>query len=252
MGKTHEALLRAEKEYQKNLPQVLAESQKSIIGDIPKRKIIQYGPKSYEELKTKIQIQYHEGALKSIMFTGTDHGDGTSTNAIGFASYLAGVHQLKVLLMDVNLRTPCIHKFFDINQTRCLRDIFLNLKFDDLYVSKSKDIACRNLHVMTCCNGSIPESVGFFESDRFIDFLHMMHKKFDYIIMDASPVLLFLESKIISPMVDGVVLILKSGKTRRHVALKAKEELEMAGANFLGAVLNKRKYYIPKWIYRKL
>jgi Mrp family chromosome partitioning ATPase len=52
--------------------------------------------------------------------------------------------------------------------------------------------------------------------------------------------------------VDGVILIVGSGKTRRQVALKAKKELEDAGARILGIVLNRRKYHVPAWVYRHL
>jgi Mrp family chromosome partitioning ATPase len=51
---------------------------------------------------------------------------------------------------------------------------------------------------------------------------------------------------------DGVMLIIESGKTRKQVALKAKQELENAGAKVLGVILNRRKQYIPGWIYKRL
>jgi Mrp family chromosome partitioning ATPase len=93
---------------------------------------------------------------------------------------------------------------------------------------------------------------GFFGSNRFVEFLSKMRRNFDYVILDGPPVISCSESLIIGAKVDGVILILVSGKTRRSVALKAKKEIEGSGGNFLGLVLNKRKYYIPKWIYRRL
>jgi Mrp family chromosome partitioning ATPase len=79
-----------------------------------------------------------------------------------------------------------------------------------------------------------------------------MRESFDYLILDAPPVTIFSETQVISSKVDGVILILESGKTRRQVAQKAKKEIEAAGGNFLGVVLNKRKFYIPKWLYKRL
>jgi Mrp family chromosome partitioning ATPase len=52
--------------------------------------------------------------------------------------------------------------------------------------------------------------------------------------------------------VDGVILVITYDKTRRQVAVRAKKDLEDAGANILGVVINRRKYYIPDWIYRRL
>jgi Mrp family chromosome partitioning ATPase len=79
-----------------------------------------------------------------------------------------------------------------------------------------------------------------------------MRKNFDYIILDGPPAISSPEVRFISSKVDGTILMLESGKTRRHVALKAKRDIEMAGGHFIGVVLNRRKYYIPKWIYKRL
>jgi glycerophosphoryl diester phosphodiesterase len=51
---------------------------------------------------------------------------------------------------------------------------------------------------------------------------------------------------------DGVVMVIESGKLRRQVAIRAKQELQDAGARILGVVLNKRKYHIPNWLYKRL
>ena len=51
---------------------------------------------------------------------------------------------------------------------------------------------------------------------------------------------------------DGVVIVIEAGKTREQVAVRAKKELEEAGGKVLGVVLNKRKFYIPEWIYKRL
>jgi Mrp family chromosome partitioning ATPase len=49
-----------------------------------------------------------------------------------------------------------------------------------------------------------------------------------------------------------VILVITHDKTRRQVAIRAKKELETVGANILGVVINRRKHYIPEWIYRRL
>jgi Mrp family chromosome partitioning ATPase len=79
-----------------------------------------------------------------------------------------------------------------------------------------------------------------------------MRDKFDYVILDAPPVPAFPECLVLCAKVDGVVLVVESGKTRRQVALRARKQVEEVGGKVLGVVLNKRKYYIPEWIYRRL
>lgn len=79
-----------------------------------------------------------------------------------------------------------------------------------------------------------------------------MRTEFDYVVLDGPPLPSFSESKVICNKVDGVVIVIESGKTRKQVALRAKKYIEQAGGTVLGVVLNKRKYHIPKWIYRRL
>ena len=76
--------------------------------------------------------------------------------------------------------------------------------------------------------------------------------EFDYILLDSAPLPNFAEARVLCKRVDGVVLVIESGKIRRQVALRAKKELEDAGAHILGVVLNKRKYHIPEWLYKRL
>jgi len=108
-----------------------------------------------------------------------------------------------------------------------------------------------NLHVLTCGRKySGPESL--FHSNRFNDFIEAVKEKFDCIIFDAPPVNGSAEAKVLASKVDGVILVIESGKTRRQVAIRARKELEAAGGMFLGVILNKKKYYIPNWIYKRL
>ena len=82
--------------------------------------------------------------------------------------------------------------------------------------------------------------------------IHVSKKKFDYIIIDAAPIGSCPESQAICAKADGVLMVIESGKTRRQVAQRTKKELEDAGGKLLGLVLNRRRYYIPDWIYRRL
>jgi Mrp family chromosome partitioning ATPase len=75
---------------------------------------------------------------------------------------------------------------------------------------------------------------------------------FDFVIIDAARLASFPESQILSKKVDGVILVIRSGKIRRQVALRAKKDLEESGARALGMVLNRRKYHIPEWLYQRL
>jgi capsular exopolysaccharide synthesis family protein len=62
--------------------------------------------------------------------------------------------------------------------------------------------------------------------------------QFDHIIIDSPPVIQVSDALIISPLVDGVVLVVKSGQTPREVVLRAKQALFDVNAKIFGVVLN--------------
>jgi capsular exopolysaccharide synthesis family protein len=243
-----EAHVSAEKEYVMSLEGPHYQPQKGIVVTPPRRTPNQVPKEWCQGLKIKLLRHHPEGTIKTILFAGTTHGAGSSATAINFAITLAKDCQLKVLLAEVNLRTPRFHELFKSDQALGLSDL---LTGSVRVASRLKVIRHGNLYVLPW-NGNLSGPVGLFESSRFDQVLKIISEQFDYVILDGPPVLSFSESGVICTKVDGVVLVLESGKTRQQVALRAKKELEEAGGKLLGLVLNRRKYYIPEWIYKRL
>jgi protein-tyrosine kinase len=202
----------------------------------------------YEALKTNILARHPGQTIKTILFSGTTHGDGASTTAINFATTLARNCRLKVLLIEANFRTSNLHTVFRIGQERGLSDIMANGDNPDSYIKK---VESGSLSVVTA-GSKLSGPVSLFESDRFDMFLTSMRAVFDYIILDGPPVPIFSEARVLCTKVDGVVMVIEAGKTREQVAVRAKKDLEEAGGKVLGVVLNKRKFQIPRWIYNRL
>jgi protein-tyrosine kinase len=247
MGKTYEAMERAEKEYEEKglgLPRI---TKQGAVYVYPRRADHHAAMECYEELKTNL-LAGHTQESKTLLILGTNHRDGSSTTAINFASTLAGNCRMRVLLIDANLRTPSLHETFGLEQEHGLSDLLTNGRTTDALVKKVDE---RNLHVVTCgSNRTAP--VTLFESKRFCEFLKLMRNKFDYVILDGPPAPSFSETRVLCSKVDGVIMVLAAGKTREQVAKRAKQEIEGAGGKILGVVLNRRRFRIPEWIYRWL
>jgi protein-tyrosine kinase len=271
MGKTYEALKRAEEKYRDNTPEAgptqgttpiaepMATPEFQVIrhveraryenaANLPALESVDKPLDCYEALKINMLTHHPGHNLKTILFIGTAHGDGASTTAINFATTLARNHQRKVLLVEANLRTPGIHVALRIEREGGLSDIITN---GDNPQSNIKKVYPENLSVVTA-GSELSGPVSLFESDRFDSFLSSMRDLFDFIILDVPPVTNFSEALVLCNKLDGVVLVLEAGKTRKQVAVRAKEEIEAAGGNILGVVLNKRKFHIPQWIYKLL
>ena len=247
MGKTHEALERAEKEYQENYLETVDGSDKFVVSKKPGKFPMQLSSDRYQEVKTKLITSFPIGSVKTILFTGTVQGDGCTTTAASFANTLAQNCRLNVLLIDANLRSPKLHEVFNVQYNQGLADL-LTLEEG---ISLFKKVGHGNLYLIPCGKeNSGPLTI--FESTRFEKILKQMREKFDYVILDAPPAIGFAETKVMGKKVDGVILVVESGKTRRQVASRAKQEMEEAGAKILGVILNRRKNYIPEWIYKGL
>jgi len=75
---------------------------------------------------------------------------------------------------------------------------------------------------------------------------------FDYVLIDAPPVSPYTDASLLGQLADGVVLVLEANSTRRETAREAKQSLEAANSRVLAAVLNKRTFPLPDFIYHNL
>lgn len=251
MGKIHEALERAKKEYWDRLPLILKKpKEEAALSPCPQAACqgAECYMDCYEDLKTNLVAYHHNKSIKTILFIGTTHGDGASTTAINFATTLARNGRLNVLLIEANLRNPSLHEVFQVDPDQSLSGYLTD---GEKATGGIRKVGPENLYVVTP-GSKLSGPVSLFESQRFSEFLKTMRTEFDYVVLDGPPLPSFSESKVICNKVDGVVMVIESGKIRKQVALRAKKDIEQAGGTVLGVVLNKRKYHIPKWIYRRL
>jgi Mrp family chromosome partitioning ATPase len=83
-------------------------------------------------------------------------------------------------------------------------------------------------------------------------FWEALRDRFDMIILDTPPATIYPDGLAMVRQVDGVILVVEAEKTRWPVALRVKEKITKNGGNLLGIVFNKRRFYIPEWLYKRL
>ena len=261
MGRTHEALLQAEEQYRKFFqpvsgkgPRVKPSQVRSATRtrtDVVPTPLLPKAPKFieyYNDLKTNLAARYPNGSIKTILFSATYHGVGCSTTSVNFAAALAKDPEIKVVLAEVNLRTPSPHKVYKAVSSLKLKDFLTGNTPQPMQFKRAMPW---NFYVLTY-GGNHTEPLRLLESARFGQIVKALRERFDFVVLDGPPVPHFAEFRVLSRMVDGTVLVVHSGETRREAALRAKQQLEDAGAKILGVILNKRRYYIPEWIYKRL
>ena len=86
--------------------------------------------------------------------------------------------------------------------------------------------------------------------------LKLFHKHFDHVVVDSPPITSFTDGVLIASIVDGVILVVHSGKSSRQIVRKARQLIQDVGAKILGIVLNnvdlksKDNYYYQSYYHR--
>ncbi len=88
--------------------------------------------------------------------------------------------------------------------------------------------------------------------DTGLNSVDALRVAFDNILIDCRALKVSAEAAVLSSSVDGVAIVVQAGQTRRDEILNAQRTIENAGGKFLGFVLNKRRYPVPEWLYRRL
>lgn len=90
------------------------------------------------------------------------------------------------------------------------------------------------------------------EIDTGLNSVDALKVAFDNILIDCRSLRTSAEAAVLASSVDGVVIVVGAGHARRDEILNAQRTIETAGGNFLGFVLNRRRYPVPEWLYRRL
>lgn len=183
-----------------------------------------------------------------IQFISSHPFEGTSTISRDFALFNAKQLHKRVLLIDSNRTRPSQNQFFGIPKTTGwqelvtrqagLIDLLHPTRFDNLFLYPSSN--------------SSKVTPGIFDPNVIHPFMESLRDQFELVVIDAPPMSQSPDGLAVAPCVDGVILVVEAEKTRWKVVEHNKNRLAASGATLLGVVLNKRQYYVPDWIYRRL
>src|SRR5438105_611302 len=90
------------------------------------------------------------------------------------------------------------------------------------------------------------------EIDTGLDSVDALRVSFDNILIDCGALKNSTDAAMLASRVDGVVIVVDAGQSRREEILNSQRMIQTAGGEFLGFVLNKRRYPVPEWLYRRL
>ena len=214
--------------------------------------ITKYDPKSpisevFRLLRTNIQYINKDEKTKAIMFTSTSPENGKTFITANLAITLAQANK-KVIIIDTDIRKPRLHKIFELENEIGLSDYLRNTS-DGLYIRKTN---IENLSIVTA--GTLVSNPSeLLGQDKFRKTIEALKEKYDYVIIDSSPILMVTDSILVSRIVDATILIAVYNETRLDDLKSAIRRINYVGGNVAGIVLNKAKVplnqYNAKYFY---
>ncbi len=211
-----------------------------VLGIVPRKvkSLIETGDTSqyaeaYRVLRTNMQFSKKLGKGKTICVTSGGAGEGKSFTISNLGFVCAQLND-KVLVIDSDLRRPRQHKIFNLERKPGLADVLTGAATIEQAI---RTTSIRNLSVMLSGNTSA-ESAGMLDTVRLCDMLDRLRGQFDWVFLDAPPVVGISDAAILASKVDAVLLVVQHRSYPREVPIRAKQIIESVGGNLLGVVFN--------------
>ncbi len=191
---------------------------------------------AYRQLRTSILLSTAGHAPKSLLVTSSLPSEGKTTTAINTAISLAQTGA-KVLIIDADMRRPRLHSVFNISNAEGLSTLLSNELSDESILDVIGYDEEAKLNLLT--SGPVPPNPAeLIASEQMSNLLKMLQKNFTHVVVDSPPIASFTDGVLIASMVDGVILVVNSGRSSRQVVRRSRQLLLDIGAKIFGVVLN--------------
>ncbi|MBN1641272.1 MAG: polysaccharide biosynthesis tyrosine autokinase, partial [Anaerolineae bacterium] len=188
---------------------------------------------AYRALRTSIRFAGLDAPLRTVQLTSATTTEGKSFTTANLAATMAEAG-LKVLAVDADLRRPRLHEIFGVPGERGLTSALLNGRLNGAVRAAGYEGRLALLPA-----GELPPNPAeVLGSQRLERVLGELRERADMVVIDSPPVLAVADAAVLAPQVDGVLLVVEAGRTRRGAARQAVERLGQVGARVIGVVLN--------------
>lgn len=188
---------------------------------------------NYRSIRTAVLIASEQHSARVILVSSPEPGDGKTTLVSNLAIALAQSGK-RVLLIDGDLRRPTIHQLFRVKHDIGLADVLAG------------EIEIHNAMLPTTINGLTLLPAGrtpqnpaeLLSSPRLHQAIRDVRDDFDFVFVDAPPLLVVSDPCILARQTDGMLIVARINKNTRSAAVRVRELIENHGIRIVGAVAN--------------
>ncbi|MGC2331275.1 MAG: polysaccharide biosynthesis tyrosine autokinase [Candidatus Acidiferrales bacterium] len=189
---------------------------------------------AFRGLRTSVMLSAAGRPPRSLTFVSAEPGEGKTTVASNLAISLAQLGK-RTLLIDGDMRRPCVHKLFGVEDHSDGLVTYLTGAREWRQLVRPTGMA--GLDCLVC--GPVPPNPSeLLSSDRMQTLIREAMTEYEFVLVDAPPLLNVADGRILATLVEGVILVVKGGFTPRELALQAQLHVRDVGAHLLGVVLN--------------
>ncbi len=194
---------------------------------------------AYKALRTNIMfsVPAEEARARKVLFTSANPGDGKSTVSVNTAITFAQA-DMKVVLVDADLRKPTTHKYFGLSSKKGLSNILSGQSSLEEVIMAIPGV--ENMYLIP--SGMLPPNPSELLSGKYMEkLMAQLESMFDVVVIDTPPVTVVADALALCGYVDGVMVVASNNKTSYPEMQDAVKRLEFADAKILGVVFNRAK-----------
>jgi len=192
-------------------------------------------PELQNDAKTlfaNIRFASLDQAIKTIALVSAMPDEGKTTTSLNLAAAIATSGN-RVCVVEADMRRHTLSTVFAIHEGK---GVYAFLSGQVPLMSIIHTTSIPNLFFVDA-EPYIPNPADMIASKRYKAFIDELATQFDYVIFDTPPLGIFVDAAVLSSLVDGVVVVVKRGQTKRDIVQRAVEQLKKANAHILGAVM---------------
>ncbi|MDW8317368.1 MAG: CpsD/CapB family tyrosine-protein kinase [Anaerolineae bacterium] len=189
---------------------------------------------AYRSLYINLSFSSQERPVRTLLVTSAGPEEGKSTTLANLAVVAAQMGR-RVVVVDCDLRQPRQHELFGLRNDQGVATVTAGQASTAAVLQPVGEVP--GLQVIT--SGPLPVSPAqVLASRRMEEMIHELAGQADLVLFDSPPAIAVSDASVLATKVDGVLLVLSAGQTKRDHARRAKEALEKVHAHVVGAVLN--------------
>jgi len=193
-------------------------------------------------IQVNVFLSQPDRPFETLLLTSPGTSEGKSFVVANMAVALASAGN-RVIAIDTDMRRATLHEYFDLLNVSGLSDVLSGQRGDaeEPPVVPLQETELDNLRILSAGRSPV-DPVALLTSSRFPSLLESLKDQADIILLDSPPVLGPPEATVLATLVEGTVLVVSAGLTKRELARQAKDRLlAQRGVNLLGVVVNRVK-----------